>query len=234
MTKNELKKTLRLHQDNECFYCGETNPKHLDHVYPVNKQGQDVVCNMVLACQTCNLMKHDYSLEIFREKRAFAQSAISKKLAYNQYIKIREFAVFEKLTNYIFHWEKIGLRTINSDAVWGVSKIESTFNIQKLPEELNVFSLVLRLPASTLGLSIIEKSIFLALIDRLGLDNVCSPSQATLATQIGCNVKSVVRSVKKLKYLDLIATKPRVVDGQKKGNYYTLNLSHLNTFITNP
>ena len=86
---------------------------------------------------------------------------------------------------------------------------------------------VIRIPAKDLGLSITEKSVFIALIDRLGVDNVCFPSQLLLAEQVGCSRKSVCLALKKLKALDWIDTKPRVVDGQKKGNYYTLNLPKL-------
>ena len=88
--------------------------------------------------------------------------------------------------------------------------------------------MIIRIPASELGLSVTEKAVFVALVDRLNQQNVCFPSQGLLADQVGCSRKSVCLAIKKLKDLEWIDTKPRVIDGQKKGNFYALNLPKLN------
>ena len=90
---------------------------------------------------------------------------------------------------------------------------------------------IIRIPAKDLGLSITEKAVFVALVDRLGVDNVCFPSQSLLADQVGCSRKSVCLALKKLKELGLIDSRPRVQDGQKKGNYYTVNLTKINAML---
>ena len=47
--------------DYQCAYCGkdlrdvdDPNLRHMDHITPVRDGGDDVVSNMVTACQRCN------------------------------------------------------------------------------------------------------------------------------------------------------------------------------------
>lgn len=45
-----------------CYWCGislQTIIPHIDHYYPLSKNGQHVINNIVLACPTCNLSKND-------------------------------------------------------------------------------------------------------------------------------------------------------------------------------
>lgn len=41
-----------------CFYCGADEPRlQVDHVVPRAFGGSDWICNLVLACQPCNVRK---------------------------------------------------------------------------------------------------------------------------------------------------------------------------------
>lgn len=48
-----------------CYYCGEdlhevpSGERHIDHFIPKSKGGEDVIENLVTACQHCNLIKND-------------------------------------------------------------------------------------------------------------------------------------------------------------------------------
>ena len=52
----------------ECFYCGdplERNEVHYDHYVPLNKGGAHIASNIRVACEFCNLSKHDKLPEEF-------------------------------------------------------------------------------------------------------------------------------------------------------------------------
>ena len=42
---------------NKCQYCGCDGADHIDHIIPRSKGGKDVLGNLILACQKCNLRK---------------------------------------------------------------------------------------------------------------------------------------------------------------------------------
>ncbi len=44
-----------------CYYCGEKvgNNYHVDHIVPLSRGGSNDISNLVIACPTCNLRKHD-------------------------------------------------------------------------------------------------------------------------------------------------------------------------------
>ena len=48
-------------QNHKCFYCGVKldNGYHVDHVIPLSKGGSNGPENLVIACPTCNMRKHD-------------------------------------------------------------------------------------------------------------------------------------------------------------------------------
>jgi hypothetical protein len=49
-----------------CAYCGEKltpgRGAHLDHLTPANHGGEDLVINLVLACESCNSARQDLTL----------------------------------------------------------------------------------------------------------------------------------------------------------------------------
>lgn len=61
VTGQELIDLISVSKD--CAYCQQplsTKPghRHVDHVMPLEKGGEDRIENLVVACQTCNLRKH--------------------------------------------------------------------------------------------------------------------------------------------------------------------------------
>ena len=51
-------------QCGKCKYCGVILDRfHIDHVYPLSKGGSNWPSNLCLACPSCNLSKHDKTLE---------------------------------------------------------------------------------------------------------------------------------------------------------------------------
>lgn len=54
-----------------CAYCGDTLPVkgwHVDHIHPNRRGGTNAIANLNPACRPCNLFKHTYGLEGFREQ----------------------------------------------------------------------------------------------------------------------------------------------------------------------
>lgn len=41
----------------ECAYCGSKDNLTLDHIIPQSKGGEDRLCNVISACESCNLNK---------------------------------------------------------------------------------------------------------------------------------------------------------------------------------
>jgi len=52
-----------------CNYCKNNcdNDYHIDHVIPLSKGGNHELCNLVIACKTCNLRKSNKGADEFRE-----------------------------------------------------------------------------------------------------------------------------------------------------------------------
>lgn len=51
-----------------CWYCGldlKFKERHLDHIIPKSRGGEDVLDNFALSCAFCNHAKHDNDLETF-------------------------------------------------------------------------------------------------------------------------------------------------------------------------
>ena len=51
----------------ECVYCGSSDIRRWDHLVPVNKGGDTVIGNMVLACSSCDDSKRDLSFEVWMD-----------------------------------------------------------------------------------------------------------------------------------------------------------------------
>lgn len=66
----------------ECPYCGEElgDSPHADHIYPVALGGLSTPENMVLACSTCNLQKHDLTIREFASKFGKSRALIEERL----------------------------------------------------------------------------------------------------------------------------------------------------------
>ncbi len=57
----------------KCYWCGRIFPTwnvHVDHITPLNKGGLHSVENLCVACQHCNMRKHDKSLHVWNEQIA--------------------------------------------------------------------------------------------------------------------------------------------------------------------
>ena len=52
---------LRIKQNNRCYWCSTSIAKtyQIDHYYPLSKDGEHLIENIVLACPHCNMSKHD-------------------------------------------------------------------------------------------------------------------------------------------------------------------------------
>lgn len=58
-------------RDDPCFYCGEkADVMHDDHVEPLAKGGTDHWWNLVRACGSCNMRKHDKLADHFLNELA--------------------------------------------------------------------------------------------------------------------------------------------------------------------
>jgi len=60
-TKDDIK-TMRIQQNNKCWYCGvdlSQTGVHVDHRIPISRGGSDSPSNLVLSCPACNMSKHN-------------------------------------------------------------------------------------------------------------------------------------------------------------------------------
>lgn len=108
----EIRDVLLSHQNNKCFYCGVESPTQIDHVYPRKKNGRDSALNMVMACARCNQIKNAHSMEAFREKMAFNRSEYYGLISLAQYKKMLEVNAVRNIEPFVFHWEKVGMKTL--------------------------------------------------------------------------------------------------------------------------
>ncbi len=57
----------------KCYWCNKIFPSwniHVDHIIPLNKGGVHSIENLCIACQSCNMRKHDKPLKIWNEQIA--------------------------------------------------------------------------------------------------------------------------------------------------------------------
>lgn len=60
----ELRSRVFRRDNCTCQYCGSRDqPLHCDHIVPVSRGGSNLESNLNTACATCNLSKHDKTLE---------------------------------------------------------------------------------------------------------------------------------------------------------------------------
>lgn len=68
----EVRSAVWQKTDGICWYCGKPLDPfldfHVDHVIPYSRGGSNDFENLVPACSSCNITKHAYSLETFRER----------------------------------------------------------------------------------------------------------------------------------------------------------------------
>ena len=57
---------LALRYDSKCAYCGQPGPLHADHRIPLSRGGPNSIDNILPACRTCNLRKHNRTEPEFR------------------------------------------------------------------------------------------------------------------------------------------------------------------------
>lgn len=62
ITTKDLTEWLLTNRGQPCKYCGKPGT-HIDHVVPLSVGGSHTWSNVVLACETCNLMKQDKTPE---------------------------------------------------------------------------------------------------------------------------------------------------------------------------
>ena len=64
-----------------CWYCGlniKFREKHIDHIVPKSKGGDDLLDNLALTCSFCNYAKQDKELSEFLSWLAFIQKEAIK------------------------------------------------------------------------------------------------------------------------------------------------------------
>ncbi len=67
--KTPTMKRLRKRCNERCYYCGGQlgfRSATIDHIYPRSKGGQSDYHNLALACEPCNQLKGDRTVEEFR------------------------------------------------------------------------------------------------------------------------------------------------------------------------
>lgn len=71
----DWERTLRRF-DRKCAYCGATGDLHMDHVVPLSRGGTHTIGNVVPACPTCNLSKHNRFVTEWRIARVRADRLV--------------------------------------------------------------------------------------------------------------------------------------------------------------
>lgn len=65
MPNNVLAGWLKEQDGKVCTYCGDSNPRHIDHRTPLSRDGKHDLGNLQLICRACNHAKHDMLEEEF-------------------------------------------------------------------------------------------------------------------------------------------------------------------------
>jgi hypothetical protein len=62
----EVKEYLLEKWQRTCAYCDKQNiPLEVDHIHPRSKGGSNRMCNLTLACRTCNVLKGNHDIKKF-------------------------------------------------------------------------------------------------------------------------------------------------------------------------
>lgn len=75
--------------DRRCVYCGkelELSEMQIDHLFPLNRGGEDEPENLVCACRLCNWYKQSLTVDLFRAQI----SGIPERLRKNPAFRIAE------------------------------------------------------------------------------------------------------------------------------------------------
>jgi len=114
MTEKQRKQIFDKY-DGRCAYCGceLTSKFHVDHIEPI-RRNSDGTClkpnesieNLNPACPSCNIMKHSYSLEYFRE--TIKKFVNSLNLYNNQYKFAKKYGLVQETEKeVIFYFETL-------------------------------------------------------------------------------------------------------------------------------
>jgi 5-methylcytosine-specific restriction endonuclease McrA len=114
MTEKQRKQIFDKY-DGLCSYCGceLTSKFHVDHIEPI-RRNSDGTClkpnesieNLNPACPSCNIMKHSYSLEYFRE--IIKKFVNSLNLYNNQYKFAKKYGLVQETEKeVIFYFETL-------------------------------------------------------------------------------------------------------------------------------
>lgn len=58
-----------INESSKCIKCGSNEKLHIDHIVPISKNGKNVLENVQILCQTCNLKKGNRIYKTFINMR---------------------------------------------------------------------------------------------------------------------------------------------------------------------
>ena len=94
---------LKRRDGNSCGYCGIAWPQleyHVDHIIPASRGGGDELDNLVLACEFCNMAKHDHDVLVFLRWFSHLRSSgfeCKARPIVNSYLEHAEAAIHDRL-----------------------------------------------------------------------------------------------------------------------------------------
>ena len=116
--KNNIRDIIYNKYDGRCAYCGcsiEKNKWHIDHIEPIvrniGKKGcshptRENIDNLNPSCISCNIQKHSYSIEQFRENIKYFVTSLNKYS--NQYKFAKKYGLILETNNeVIFYFESL-------------------------------------------------------------------------------------------------------------------------------
>ena len=95
-----------MRDDYRCVYCGKSSIEdgvklHLDHVYPISKNGDGDLRNLVTSCQKCNVHKNNKVLPYDIIKRIWARNEklnkMFDKMTYKEMVNVFEDNIKQRL-----------------------------------------------------------------------------------------------------------------------------------------
>lgn len=79
---SDLRNHLKSMGEN-CFYCGSSDRKSLDHVVPVGRGGVDALTNIIPSCLTCNQSKNaQHYVEWYKKQHFFSRDRLRQIAAF--------------------------------------------------------------------------------------------------------------------------------------------------------
>ena len=100
--EKSVKEAIRQRDGDGCGYCGIPLSRvgiHLDHIKPESQGGGNDLDNLVLACEFCNMAKHDHELEYFLSWLAHIRSGYFECRSYpiRIFLKTLDASISDKL-----------------------------------------------------------------------------------------------------------------------------------------